>query len=298
MKNTKALGNALLLAVAFVWGICFIFKAMGASAVGAFTFNATRMFLAAAAMAAVICITQGPKSLLKYDRPTVMGGLISGFLLTFSNVIQQHGLMYTTSGKCAFISTLNVIIIPIASLILFKRRQGGKVWLGVVIGVCGLYLMCINGETGINIGDVLCLLSALFFTAHLLSSGKYTREGDSLKICLIEFLVICAICTVMALIFEDTTMADIKAGAIAILYTGLISGGLGYGLQMVAQKYADPVTASLIMSTQTIFAALAGWIVLHEIMSGRELIGCAVLLLGILIVEMPVPERFRKEIMH
>ncbi len=301
MKNKKLLGNILLTLTAIIWGCAFVAQRVGMESIEPFTFTAARMALAAAAV--------GPVALLKGRREmrlspeaqrssrssTVIGGLCCGSFLAAASLFQQAGVVYTTAGKAGFITALYMLLVPILHFLLFRKKNRWHVWLAVLIGLIGMYLLCLTESFRLTRGDALVCVCALLFSGHILCCDHFARTCDPVRVSAIQFLTASVISAVLAFLTEEPSLGKLSSAAIPILYCGLLSGGLGYTLQIVAQRFTDPTIASLLMSLESVFAVLAGALLLHERMSARELAGCVVLFAAIVLVQIPLPDREKKE---
>ena len=324
MKNRKLLGNLLLLLTAMIWGTAFVAQRVGMDSIEPITFNAARMWLAAVAIGAVAILTrrnrqnnrqkrQMPKDSEKQinadgaagavtglgdpaqerRRNTLIGGICCGCFLTAASLFQQMGIVYTTAGKAGFITALYMLFVPILSFILFKKKNTWLVWTGVLIGVFGMYLLCITDGFSLTYGDTLVCICALLFSGHILCCDHFVRLGNPLFISAIQFTTVAVISSVAAFIAEEPSWQKVISAAIPILYCGIVSGGIGYTLQMIAQKYTDPTIASLLMSLESVFAVIAGALLLGERMTARELAGCIIMFAAIVLVQIPLPSRRR-----
>ena len=309
------LGNMLLLLTAVIWGTAFVFQRVGMDSIEPVTFNAARMWLAAAAIGLVAVFT-AKKSLQddtlntgfttdstldtaladrqdkRQDRRknTIIGGICCGSFLTAASLFQQMGVVYTTAGKAGFITAMYMLLVPISNFVFFKKKNTWLVWTGVLIGVIGMYLLCIKDGFSLAYGDTLVCICALLFSGHILCCDRFVQLGNPIQISAIQFTTAAVISSVIAWITEAPSPEKIISAAIPILYCGIVSGGIGYTLQMVAQKYTDPTIASLLMSLESVFAVIAGAILLGERMTSRELAGCIVMFAAIVLVQIPLPE--------
>ena len=325
MKNKKMLGNGILLLTALVWGTAFVFQRVGMEKIEPITFSAARMALAAVMVGLVACLTRRKKKYNSltdesgltaksslddknsraakssstkdkreitseqkaYRKNTVLGGVICGSLLAVASILQQAGIVYTSAGKAGFITAMYILMVPIFGYIIFKKKSSKLVWLAVLMGVVGMYLLCITEDFSLSNGDALVALCAVVFSFHILSCDHFTRKGDAITISAIQFATATVISTVIAFIAETPSWDGIVAALVPILYCGLISGGLGYTLQLVGQKYTDPAIASLLLSMESVFALLAGVILLNETMSTREIFGCIIMFAAIILAQLP-----------
>lgn len=291
MKNKKMLGDLLLLLTAFIWGVAFVGQRVGMDSIEPITFNAARQVPAAISVGFVSFLQNRNKDKTKvsmeYRRNTVIGGISCGTVLAFASIAQQMGLVYTTAGKAGFITAMYILIVPVISFFVFRRKVSWLVWVSVLIGIIGMYLLCIKDGFSLDNGDTLIVICAFLFSGHILCCDRFSPKGDPIRMSAIQFVTAGVISAVIAFIVEEPSMDKIISAIVPILYCGLISSGAGYTLQLVAQKYSEPATASLIMSLESVFAVLAGAAVLGEHMTGRELIGCAIMFLAIILVQIP-----------
>ena len=306
VKNRKLLGNALLLFTALIWGTAFAFQRVGMEKIEPLTFNAARMALAAVVIGIVAMFTgkkKGTASLGKsndhndkekksYKMNTITGGICCGIFLSFGSIFQQMGLVYTTAGKAGFITAMYMLLVPVIGFIFFKRKNTWLVWLAVVLGIIGMYFLCITEKLSFTKGDALVIVCAFFFSFHILCCDHFAPKGNPIAISAIQFATVTAISSVMALITEKPSIEKITSAFIPIVYCGIVSGGIGYTLQLVAQRFTEPATASLLMSMESVFAVLGGVVILNESMSVRELAGCIIMFLAIIMVQ--IPELFSK----
>lgn len=296
MKNKTMLGNVLLLLTAMIWGTAFAFQRAGMESVEPFTFTAARMFLAACAAGAASLFFSGKEKLSEKqrrekNRATVLGGIVCGLFLAAASLFQQVGIVTTTAGKAGFITALYILLVPVLNFVLFQKKSGLHVWLAIAAGVAGMYLLCMTEGFRLTKGDALVCACAIVFSGHILCADHFAPRGDPVRISAIQFLVVSLVALVLALAFEKPSWAALRSAAVPILYCGVMSGGVGYTLQMVAQGFTDPTVASLLMSMEAVFAALGGALLLHERMSGRELLGCVIMFSAIVLVQLPAPGR-------
>ena len=292
MKNYKMLGNILLLITAMIWGAAFVFQRVGMESIGPAAFTSARMCLAAltAGTASLFLGRRKPEAAEPgARRETLIGGICCGLFLAAASLFQQYGIVTTTAGKAGLITALYILVVPVLNRLLFKKHSGLHVWLAIAIGVFGMYLLCMTEGFRLTQGDTLVSCCALVFSGHILCCDHFSRRGDPIKISAIQFVVVALVSGIAALITETPSWASIRAAAIPILWCGVMSGGVGYTLQMVAQGFTDPTVASLLMSLESVFAALTGALFLHERMSGRELLGCVIMFAAIVLVQLPVP---------
>lgn len=294
MRNRKVLGNVLLLLTAIIWGTAFAAQRAGMESIEPLTFTAARMWPAALAvgLVALVMRRRSPAGTQKTDRKqTILGGICCGFFLVSATIFQQIGIVYTTAGKAGFITAMYMLLVPVVNFVLFGKKNTWLVWLAVLIGVAGMYLLCITEGFSLTKGDALVCICAVLFTGHILCIDYFVRTCNPVEISAVQFFTAAVVATAAAFLAETPTWEKIAAAAIPILYCGLVSGGIGYTLQIVAQKFTDPTVASLLLSMEAVFAVLSGALLLNERMSGRELAGCAVMFIAILLVQVPLPRK-------
>ena len=286
-------GGLMLLGAAFVWGVAFVFQVEGMDHITPVTFMAARCFLASVFLAVLLMIIRGPKNAFRFDRATLKGGIGCGLCITVANNLQQIGIQYTTAGKAGFLTGLYMLLVPIFAALLFRRRAGLKTWIAVLIGAVGMYLLCIKEGFTIERGDSFVICCAVVFSFHILCADHFAPEADAVKMSLLQFFVAFVLSTVWALLAEAPTFEAIWEARVSIGYCGIVSAGVGYTLQLMGQQRTRSEAAALIMSLESVFAALAGWVMLHEIMTAKELIGCALIFLAIILVQID-PKLYRK----
>ncbi|MCX7781024.1 MAG: DMT family transporter [Negativicutes bacterium] len=287
----KLKANLMLLLTAFIWGFAFVAQRVGMDYVGPFTFNGVRFTLGAMSLLPLILYFWPRPSNKTNARGTATAsswriGFLAGTILFIAASLQQIGLIYTTAGKAAFITCLYIILVPLAGLFL-KQRITSSTWLGALLAMAGLYLLCVKSDFTVSFGDFLELLGAGFWTAHILLIDRYASRFDSLKLAFYQFTACAALSLSFALVTEEIIIAGIIQAGIPILYGGLCSVGVAYTLQIVGQKYAEPTHAAIIMSMETVFAALGGYLILHELLGTREFLGMVLMALGMVTVQLP-----------
>ena len=287
-------GNSLLLLTALIWGTAFVSQRVGNSLIEPISFNAARMALAAAAVGGLSLALRrrertsfSPDELRDRDRQAVIGGVCCGVCLTVASILQQTGLVTTTAGKAGFITAMYMLLVPVIRLVFFRDRGTALVWSAVALGVAGMYLLCVKDSFRLTRGDTLVCLCAVFFSAHILCCGHFARRADPVTLSAVQFATAAVLSAAMAFLTEEPSWEKLAGAAVPILYCGIVSGGVGYTLQITAQKYTDPTVASLLMSMESVFAVLAGALLLSERMTSRELAGCAVMFAAIILVQLP-----------
>ncbi len=299
MKHKKLIGNGLLLFTAMIWGTAFAAQRIGTESLEPATFTAARMLLSAVMVGLLSALpgfrsanspaSKGDTELKQYRKSTVTGGVLCGLFLCIATLLQQAGLTYTTSGKAGFITAMYMLIVPIISLLIFRRKYSWLVWLSVLLGVIGMYFLCITESFSLSNGDGLVFLCAVVFSCHILCCDHFVKTGNPIRMSAIQFVTATLVSAVVAAFTETPTPEKLLSALIPIAYCGIVSGGIGYTLQMVAQKLSEPTTASLLMSMESVFSVIAGVILLNEHMSIREAAGCLIMLAAIILVQIPLP---------
>ncbi len=287
-KSIKA--DLLLLTTAIIWGAAFVAQRVGMDYVGPLTFNGARFALGAAALLPLIYRQDSEKkqegSHIPADlRQLATGGTIAGIALFAGATLQQWGLVYTTAGNAGFITGLYVVLVPILGLF-WKQKTGIGTWTGAVLAVIGMYLLSVHGNLKISFGDLLVFFSAFFWAGHVLVISWLSPRMDSIKLACAQFTACSILSFIFAFAMEDVTLSGIIDGTIPILYGGLMSVGVAYTLQVVAQRDAKPAHAAIILSLESVFAALSGWLLLSETLTAQGLIGCALMLTGMIISQL------------
>ena len=284
--------NILLLITAIIWGFAFVAQRAGMEYLGPFLFNAIRFVLGSASLIPLLIYNKKRKfkkeKLLAFNnKHYVYGSIIMGIVLFIASTFQQMGIVYTDAGKAGFITGLYIILVPIFGL--FVGQSTSKVtWIGAVVAIAGLYFLSVTENFTIDIGDFLVLISAIFWAAQILIVGFLSVRVDSIQLAFTQFLICSLLSFIAALFTEIINLTDIIDATIPILYAGLCSVGIAYTLQIVAQKTAHPANAAIIMSLESVFAVIGGWLVLSESIPLRGLFGCGLMLLGMIISQLPI----------
>ena len=283
MRRTKPLGIALLLITAIIWGTSFVAQSIGMQSIDAFTFTGIRTTLGVIFLLPfTLIINKG----FDFRKNTLRNGLILGIVFSIAQNFQQFAFYYSTSGKIAFITAFYMFFVPLFSVIFLKKRIAVLTWLSILMGLIGLFLLCMNPSdlTSINLGDILALICAVFYAVQIMLIDKFLEDGISgVQLSFMQFFVAAVISIVAMFIFEKPVLADIKTAAPSLLYSGIMSCGIAYTLQIVGQKHASPVVASLLMCLESVFAVIAAAIILHEGMSAREAVGCVIMFSAIIL---------------
>ena len=281
----------LLLLASVIWGIAFVAQRKGMEYIGPFTYNGIRFALGGGVLMVFIWFrdkwNNNPAVTLSPDHRKILikGGIIAGLLVFGGASLQQVGLVYTSAGNAGFITGLYVVIVPILGL-LFKHKPGFGVWIGAFLAVVGMYFLSVTGRFNISKGDLFVFACSFFFAAHVLYIGFISRHVNVLKLAVFQYIVCSVLSLLVAVVFETIQWQSIVDATIPILYGGLLSVGIAYTLQIIAQKKAPPAHAAIILSMEAVFAVIAGWLILNEILTVRGIIGCGLMLAGMLLAQL------------
>lgn len=298
--------SVLLLLTAAIWGVAFVAQSVGMDYVGPFTFNTVRSLIGGIVLIPCIVllkrINAGSKDTAGaaehasgnpagQRKVLLTGGVACGVLLCIASNLQQFGIMYTSVGKSGFITAMYIVLVPVVGIFL-KKKAGVKIWCSVAIAVCGLYLLCMT-DNGFSIqkGDLLLLLGAVAFSFHILTIDYFSPKVDGVKMSCIQFFTCGILSMVCMFLFEQPQIGAILQAWMPIVYAGVMSCGVAYTLQIVGQKGMNPTVASLILSTESVISVIAGWLILHQKLSGRELLGCVLMFAAIILVQLPERKR-------
>ena len=311
VKTHKLRNTFFLFLTAMIWGAAFVAQSVSMDYIGPFTFMCLRSVIGGLFLIPVIIVLDGirkksqnesadvvnsenilhieteEKQRLSWkNKQLIEGGIVCGIFLFFANCFQQTGIQYTTVGKAGFITTFYIIIVPLIGLF-FKKYCGILTWIGVVVALAGLYFLCITQKLTIQRGDALILCCSVLYAGQILAIDHYNPFVDGVKMSCIQFLTGGILGAVFMLLFENPSIAMILSAAGPILYTGIMSTGVGYTLQIVGQKGLNPTVAALILSLESVFSALSGYLFLHQVLTTRELIGCALMFIAIVLAQLP-----------
>lgn len=316
VKTHKLRNTFFLFLTAMIWGAAFVAQSVSMDYIGPFTFICLRSVIGGLFLIPVIIVLDGirrksqnesanvvssentlhniemdiekeEKQRLSWkNKQLIEGGIVCGILLFFANCFQQTGIQYTTVGKAGFITTFYIIIVPLIGLF-FKKYCGILTWIGVVIALAGLYFLCITQKLTIQRGDALILCCSVLYAGQILAIDHYNPFVDGVKMSCIQFLTGGVLGAVFMFLFENPSVAMILSAAGPILYTGIMSTGVGYTLQIVGQKGLNPTVAALILSLESVFSALSGYVFLHQVLTIRELIGCVLMFIAIVLAQLP-----------
>lgn len=303
MKTKR--NSFLLVLAALIWGTAFVAQRKGGESIGAYSFNCIRSLIGAGVLVPVMLIfdklklTKGKPKTKNDKKNLLVGGLCCGVILTFATNLQQLGLNYGTSaGKAGFLTACYIILVPILGIFL-KKKCYWNVWIGVGLTVAGLYLLCMNGDLKFQKSDLFVLLCALVFAMHILVIDHFSPLVDGVRMSCIQFLV-CGVLSIIPMIIKDMAPLTIREWVaplqtldawIPILYAGICSSGIAYTLQIIGQKDVNPTIASLLMSLESVFAVIAGALILNERLSTKEIIGCILIFIAITLAQIPIKQK-------
>jgi drug/metabolite transporter (DMT)-like permease len=297
-KITTLKSDGLLLTAAAIWGFSFVAQRIAMLHIGPFTYNGVRFALGSLSLLPLIWYRRHRAPLHPGQSPAsrniiIYGGSLLGLVLFIGSSLQQSGMVYTTAGKGGFITGLYVVLVPILGFFLRKSTHTGT-WIGAIVATTGLYLLSITENLSISRGDLLVLLSALFWAVHVLLISWLSPQGSAIRLAALQFAVCSLLSLLTAVLFEDIVLNGILAAAVPILYGGLFSTGIAFTLQIVAQKRAHPSHAAIILSLEGAFAALGGWLIMAESFSLRGWTGCLLMLAGMLISQLNITSGLSK----
>ncbi len=274
--------NLLLLLTAAIWGFAFVAQRAGMEYVGPFTFNGVRFLLGGLSLLPLLFFFSRNEPSPVKKSGVLFPGVLAGIVLFTAASLQQIGIVTTTAGKAAFITSLYIVLVPIISLFMGQTTSKGT-WLGCVLSVVGLYFLCIKESSAIQFGDLLVLIGAFLWAVHILVIGYFSPRVDVLKLSFVQFMTCSALSLILAFITEEFVLSNLLAAAVPILYGGIGSVGIAYTLQAVGQKYARPAHAAIILSMEAVFAAIGGFLLLGEYLEIQEILGCFLMLSGMLV---------------
>ncbi|MEI8094980.1 MAG: DMT family transporter [Spirochaetales bacterium] len=270
-----------LFGAALIWGLAFVAQRVSLDHIGAFTFNGLRFALGALSLLPLTLLLK-PSGITKVQagwKSAFLPGLLAGVVLFAAANLQQVGLIWTTAGKAAFLTGFYILLVPLFGLFL-KRRGHLGVWIGAALGLVGLYFLSVSAAFTVEPGDLLELAGAVFWACHILVIDRFVPRLDPLKLSVVQFAFCSLLSLTVGLFVEPWSWSGLQAGLVPLLYAGFGSVGIAYTLQVVGQKGVAPGPAALILSLETVFAALGGWLMLNELLGARELLGCALMLAG------------------
>lgn len=294
MNVKKLKSTFLLFLTAIIWGFAFVAQRVGAEYVGTFTFNGIRFLLGTLSLIPVILIFEKEKFNKGKFKKTLTSGLLAGVVLFIASTLQQFGVEITGSaGKAGFLTGLYIVLVPLIRFVMGKKTSI-LTFFGAIFAVVGLFFLCMTGdEISFGTGDIVLIIGAFFWAGHILVVDKFVNDISPLKFSMTQFFVCGFLSVVFALFTEDIEFSAIKSAGIPILYGGLMSVGVAYTCQILGQKDADPTFASIVFSTESVFSAIGGAIILNEIMSGRGYLGCVLIFIGIVLSQLNIDTKKR-----
>jgi drug/metabolite transporter (DMT)-like permease len=293
MRSKTLTSDALLLLTALIWGFAFVAQRLGMEHVGPLTFNGVRFALGSLFLCLVLGLRPPPPLLATTPKvPLVRGGALAGCVLFLGASLQQIGIVYTTAGKAGFITGLYVVIVPFLGLF-WHKGPDQDTWVGAGLAAVGLYLLSVTEQFTIALGDLLVLMGAFCWAAHVMIIGWLSPRSDPLKLALAQYSACALLSLAAGLVFESFGLKGIGQAAVPIFYGGVFSVGIAYTLQVVAQQKAHPAHASILLSLEAVFAALGGWWILDERLSFRAFVGCGLMMAGMLISQLHVYEKVK-----
>jgi drug/metabolite transporter (DMT)-like permease len=294
MNKKQIEANFILLLTAAIWGFAFVAQRLGSELMGPFAFNGIKFGLGALALLPVIYFMekkekniQGTNIIKKFDNQTmIIAGISCGAVLFCGASLQQFGMTFTTAGKAGFITALYILLVPLFGIFL-NHKVGVNTWIGVVLATVGLYLLCITESFTIGLGDLVILIGAAFWASHILIIHHFNVRVSTLRLACFQFAFVSLLSLLVSFFIETTTLASVQALTVPLLYCGLLSVATGFTFQIFGQKNASPTLASIILSMEAVFGAVGGWLILGEQLTSRELVGCIIMLIAIIISQIP-----------
>lgn len=294
MKRSLFVSELLLFITALIWGLSFVAQRKGMEFVGPFIFNGIRFALGSLSLLPLLFFYKRKKNReLNNQKPGISllhGSFYAGIVLFIGATLQQIGIINTTAGNAGFITSLYVVFTPLIGLF-YKHKPSKQVWAGVILATIGLYFLSVSGSFTVSSGDILVLLSAIFFAAHVLLIAWISPKFNVIKISIIQFSITSILSLIIAIFTEEIIWENIKSAAIPILYGGIMAVGVAYTLQVIAQQKAKPSHTAIILSFEALFAAIGGWLILNELFTSREVCGCILMLSGIITAQLKLKIR-------
>ena len=287
MKKISFGSSLLLFLAACIWGVAFVAQSVGMDYMGPCTFNGIRFLIGGTVLLPLVYVRVKKKKNTPEELPpalTLKGGICCGLAICAASLCQQIGIMETTVGKAGFITTLYIIIVPVFGLFL-RKKVPGKVWIAAAVAAVGMYMLCINESFSVSRGDAFVFLCAIIFAVHILVIDYFSPKTDGVALSCIQFYTAGIICTVAAFAVETPTWGQFVSGIVPILYAGVMSCGVAYTLQIIGQKNVEPTVASLILSMESVVSVLAGWVILGQELSSKELAGCVLVFAAVVLVQ-------------
>jgi drug/metabolite transporter (DMT)-like permease len=272
----------MLLVVAVVWGSTFVTQRVAAGHIGPFLYNGLRFMLGAVTVLPLLGGRWRTTTRFEWT-----GGALAGALLVGAAALQQAGLKFTTASQAAFITGLYVVLVPLFLALGWRQRPHRSVWIASLLATAGLFLLSVQGALALAPGDGLELAGAALWALHVILIGQLAGRSDALRLAWVQYLVCGVVSLLLGLALETNSLPGLRQAWWAVVYGGVLSVGLGFTLQVFGQRVAPPSDAALILSMETVFAALFGWLLLGEMLTARQLLGCVLMLTGMLVAQMP-----------
>ena len=295
-KKMRILGPIMLVSAAMIWGLSFVAQKQGMEYVEGFTFNGIRSLIGAIVLIPFIVIraVKNPVKLSPVEKKQIQkdnfkGIMIVGLMLCIGSNLQQFAFNYIEPGRVGFITALYMLIVPLISFIVYKKKQPVTTWIGVILGVVGLYMICMGGSASFSLGkgDILALLCSFAFALHIIVIDKFAAKIDCVVLSCGQFFVTGVISCILMFIFESPNIQSIMQAAVPILYAGIMSCGCAFTFQVIGQKYTEPTISSMLLCLESVFSVIFSFIILGERMASVEYIGCAVMFVAIIIAQLP-----------
>lgn len=285
---TKLQSHLILFIAAIIWGSAFVAQSAGMDYIGPWTFTCVRSIFACITIILLFPLIRriANEEKRKLDKTTIVAGICCGLALTPATLLQQIGIQYTTIGKAGFITSLYCIFVPLFSIFLHKKVS--KItWISACIALVGFYFLCLSTSFTLSIGDAYVLASAILFAIQILTIDHFVNKADSVMMSCIQFMVVAILTFIPMIALEKSSLPLINSALTSILYAGVLSNGIGYTFQIIGQKNAEPTTATLIMSLESVFSAIFGLLLLHQTMTLQEVFGCILVFSGVILAQIP-----------
>lgn len=299
-KKMRIIGPILLISAAMIWGLSFVAQKQGMEYVEGFTFNGIRSLIGGIVLLPVIFfrsrknpVKLSPVEKKQNRKDNIKGILIVGTMLCIGSNLQQFAFDYIEPGKVGFITALYMLLVPLISFIVYKKKQPVTTWIGVILGVGGLYMICMGGASSFSLGkgEILAMLCSIAFALHIIVIDKYAPKIDTIVLSCGQYLVTGVVSCILMFIFEKPDIGNIMQAAVPILYAGIMSCSCAFTFQIIGQKYTEPTLASMLLCTESVFSVIFSFIILGERMTGIEYVGCAVMFTAIIIAQLPAKKK-------
>lgn len=299
-KKMRIIGPILLISAAMIWGLSFVAQKQGMEYVEGFTFNGIRSLIGGIVLLPVIFfrsrknpVKLSPVEKKQTRKDNIKGILIVGTMLCIGSNLQQFAFDYIEPGKVGFITALYMLLVPLISFIAYKKKQPVTTWIGVILGVGGLYMICMGGASSFSLGkgEILAMLCSIAFALHIIVIDKYAPKIDTIVLSCGQYLVTGIVSCILMFIFEKPDAGNIMQAAVTILYAGIMSCSCAFTFQIIGQKYTEPTLASMLLCTESVFSVIFSFIILGERMTVIEYVGCAVMFIAIIIAQLPAKKK-------